>query len=226
MADAFGIVVALHDSSGPVSTAASLHAAVTIPKDSPPAYTVESVVLLQGPTSQLEQKPGTNTIVTAPVNPLRVNNTGLAPAASLLARVLSAGDSARNVAQSGFHGSYSVVATDREPLITIDTVSGDRAAAAAANDKIFAMMSAEIDRRQAATINEPTEKVTLGYVIQDEPRVAQTSKWRAAAVLFLAGLLVTFVITVTIDALLLSRRRRRAPRARTATVAPEGGVHS
>ncbi len=31
MADAFGIVVALHDSSGPVSTAASLHAAVTIP---------------------------------------------------------------------------------------------------------------------------------------------------------------------------------------------------
>jgi galactonate dehydratase len=30
MADAFGIVVALHDSSGPVSTAASLHAAVTI----------------------------------------------------------------------------------------------------------------------------------------------------------------------------------------------------
>jgi galactonate dehydratase len=31
MADAFGIVIALHDSSGPVSTAASLHAAVTIP---------------------------------------------------------------------------------------------------------------------------------------------------------------------------------------------------
>ena len=31
MADAFGITVALHDSSGPVSTAASLHAAVTIP---------------------------------------------------------------------------------------------------------------------------------------------------------------------------------------------------
>jgi galactonate dehydratase len=31
MADAFGIVVALHDSSGPVNTAASLHAAVTIP---------------------------------------------------------------------------------------------------------------------------------------------------------------------------------------------------
>ena len=31
MADAFGIVVALHDSSGPVSTAASLHTAVTIP---------------------------------------------------------------------------------------------------------------------------------------------------------------------------------------------------
>ena len=31
MADAFGIVVALHDSSGPVSTAASLHSAVTIP---------------------------------------------------------------------------------------------------------------------------------------------------------------------------------------------------
>ncbi len=31
MADAFGITVALHDSSGPVSTAASLHVAVTIP---------------------------------------------------------------------------------------------------------------------------------------------------------------------------------------------------
>lgn len=31
MADAFGITVALHDSSGPVSTAASLHAAVTMP---------------------------------------------------------------------------------------------------------------------------------------------------------------------------------------------------
>jgi galactonate dehydratase len=31
MADAFGIVVALHDSSGPVNTAASLHTAVTIP---------------------------------------------------------------------------------------------------------------------------------------------------------------------------------------------------
>jgi galactonate dehydratase len=31
MADAFGIVVALHDSSGPVSTAASLHTAVTLP---------------------------------------------------------------------------------------------------------------------------------------------------------------------------------------------------
>jgi galactonate dehydratase len=31
MADAFGIVVALHDSQGPVNTAASLHAAVTIP---------------------------------------------------------------------------------------------------------------------------------------------------------------------------------------------------
>ena len=205
--------------------AVAVAVAVIIPKDSKPAYTIESIVLVQAPTSEHQQQPGSTNVVTRPVNPLLTGDGGLAPAANLLAKVMNAGTTYGVVADTGYTGSYVVISTDRQPFLTIDTTSTDKAAAVAANHKLFDLIRAEIDKRQAATINDPTQTVTLGYVTKDEPRIGQTSKLRVAAVLFLAGLLIALTLTVAVDAILTSRRRRRTPRARS-TVAPEVSVHS
>ena len=198
-------------------------AALIVPKDSKPTYTVESIVLIQAPTFEHQQQPGSTNVITRAVNPLLTGDGGLAPTANLLGKIINSGTTAGLVADSGFTGSYVVISTDRQPFLTIGSTSTDKAAATAANHKVFDLIRAEIDRRQAATINDPTQTVTLGYVTKDELRVGQTSKLRVVAVLLIAGILVALNITVVFDAIMTSRSRRRAPRTRSA-VASEVSV--
>jgi hypothetical protein len=198
---------------------------VIVPKDSQPSYTIESIVLMQYPTQEVFTEPGSTVPVHRTLNPLLVNNGGLAPAASLLATVMSASSTAGTVSTT-FPGSYSVVATDKQPLLTIDTTSGDKAAAKTANHTVFDLMVAQINKQQSATISDPTQKVTLGYVTQDELSVAKTSKYRAMAVLLVAGILVALTLTVLFDAAVSRRGRRRAPRGTRTATASEVGVHS
>ena len=207
--------------------AASVAVALLIPKASPPAFTVESTVMVQAPTAQLEQVPGSTTVTTVPVNPLLVGSANLAPVAGLLARVMNSSASATALRDINFDGTYTVVAPDlRQSLLTIDTVSDNRSAAVAANHKLYEMLATEIDRRQSSVINKPTEKVTVAYVVNDEIRVGITSKLRAAAVLLLAGVLITLAVTVFADSMLSRRSRRSGVRRHGASAVPEVGVHS
>jgi hypothetical protein len=171
--------------------------------------------MLQAPTAVSEVIPGTSKSVTKSLNPLLGNSVGLTPDSQLEGTVIMSRASARELAATGFQGSYTVTPAAQQATMTVVTTDTNAAAAQAANKKVVAMITRDIDARQGVAVDDPTQRVTVVPLTDPElSQIAATSKYRAAAAIGLAGLILTLTISVLVDAGLSSRRRRRLPRGR------------
>jgi hypothetical protein len=197
---------------------AAVALALVVPKASAPSYSVQSVIMLQAPTAVSQTVPGTTPgstqTITKNLNPLLGNSVGLTPDSQLEGTVIMSRAKAKELHDSGFDGSYVVTPSDKQATMTVVTTDKSAAAAQKANKKVVDMITKDIDARQGVAVNDPTQRVTVVPLTDPElTQVAGVSKYRAAAAIGLAGLLLALTISVLVDAAASSRRRRRVPRA-------------
>ena len=206
--------------------ALTLAAAVTIPKTSAPTYTVQSTVLVQPPLQSHDTDPATGKTTTRTLNPLTLNRGDMTPVAQSLERIMATPHVAQALVDSHFDGGFSVAQTsNNEPVLRVLSTDKDESAALKASQKLFDVMTAELDQRQKPFLDDPTQRITLAFITQPEVTdIARVSKWRIGAAIIAAGLLFALLISVLADAALQGRSRRRPGRA--TVVAPEVKVHS
>jgi hypothetical protein len=183
-------------------------------------YQTEATVLLVGPVE--------STPVIDPTKPVRVNpylSQGLTGTGQALQAVMTSQHARVGMAESGGSPAYEVVASNRNPLLTM-TVTAPTAQMASETSKTFPkQMARELDRLQDEAGAPRNQRVSVqALTVGDAPIGVRTGLRKAQAIAGGLGLGIAVGASLALEALLIAWRRRRGTRGRRRSGAKAAAV--
>jgi hypothetical protein len=146
-----------------------------------------------------------------PTNPFLNLQSGLVVTGSLIAGTLTTKESQRSLATAGFTSKYAIgLNPGGGPILSITTDDTDPSMAVATRDEVIRRLDAELLRIQVAVDVPRTQLIhATESGVSPTAEVVPGRKIKALAVIAGGGLVLTLVVTFSLDRYLLSHRRRR-----------------
>lgn len=194
-------------------------AAVVVRSGVQPGYTVGATAIVLPPSSA--RVPTSEGVEIQPVNPLLNFNASTQVAARALTILASGPEFQQRVSQGRPLAAYSVSAPPREPILSVQTESRDRALALSSAQAVLDGLQAELDRQQQ--VDSPEQRITVQTLAQPGLVSVDRSRLRAFVVTLAVGLLVSLAVSIAVDGAL--SRRSRTPRRLPAGAQSAGSPH-
>ncbi|WNV76011.1 hypothetical protein [Geodermatophilus sp. DSM 44513] len=168
-----------------------------------PGYTVTSNVLVLPPSATRVQTD--NGFEVVPSNPLLGFSGSTLTAAQALALLGSAPDFQERATEGSDVAAYSVVASERQPIITISVESQDRQDALDTGQRVIDELDSELAQQQPTAQQE--QRLALYTLTSPAVTAADSAPLRALVISLAVGLLLTLAVSVLVDGILTRYRR-------------------
>ncbi|RBY93923.1 hypothetical protein DQ244_00670 [Blastococcus sp. TBT05-19] len=168
-----------------------------------PGYTVTAAVIVLPPSARVDAATGTET---SSVNPLLGFNSSTLITTQALTIIANAPEFQERVSEPSELAAYSIIASERQPILRIAVESKDLNEAVNTANAVIAELGSELDRQQGPF--PPSQKLLTQTLSPPSVAAVDNSKLRAFVVALGVGIVASAGITFLVDALLISAARR------------------
>jgi capsular polysaccharide biosynthesis protein len=167
-----------------------------------PSYKASGSVLLS--TNGQAARPATTPSTVAGVNPYA--NMDQSQLAFLVSQTAGGSAFADEMVASGASSTYSVVAIEGEPAMTVSATAATPAQATSSYHKLVSLLDSELQRRQLA-VGAPANALVgvRDWTTPNKALPQNAAKVKALIMVVTVGLLLTLALTFLVDALLTNR---------------------